>query len=465
MAALLGRSSLRSIQWIRLARRFLAPCPVRSQTEPGRAVARVWFTGAVMAAMILASGTTPAHSDAAADSTATFDAVERDHLNALGAWYKRSREDDIPPRALGIDALRERLDGSTAVLVYHLGGSESRMWAITKAGASTYRLPPRVEIEAMEDTLLSELGRADRAASPLALHAGRRLYMMLVASAESVIRSKQSLVIVPDGPLALLPFETLLTMEPTQHGEPPRGGYVIERYDVSYALAASVAAPWPTTDKHGGIVALGDPYFPRASGDRGGPELAPLPGTAAELAALDLQSRGREISVLAGKEASRARLFTDPLLADAQVLHLATHAVAFDADPDRSGLWLASDDGSGPGYLSVDDILRLDLRASLVTLSACETNLETSGGGRGLRALESAFAAAGAERVMISLWKVNDRTTAALLERFYRERLRKQRSAAAALALAKRQMIRKPETRSPYKWAMFVVVQGRAPAE
>jgi len=421
------------------------------------------FTGVlvVAAAVALARGATPAHADAAAVSVVTFDTVERAHLNALDAWFARSREDDRPPAALGIDALRARLDGSTAVLVYHLGESESRMWAITKTSASTYRLPARAEIEAMEDTLLGELARADRAASPLALHAGRRLYMMLVASAESVIRPKQSLVIVPDGPLRLLPFETLLTMEPTHKGMPPRGGYVVERYEVSYALAASVAAPWPMTDRHGGIVALGDPYFPRGS-DRGGPELAPVPGTAAELAALDLQAGSREISVLAGKEASRTRLFADPLLADAQVLHLATHTVAFDADPERSGLWLASDDGAGPGYLSVDDILRLDLRASLVTLSACETNLETSGGGRGLAALEGAFAAAGAERVMISLWKVNDRTTAALLDRFYRERLRKQRSAAAALAIAKRQMIHKPETRSPYKWAMFVVVQGRA---
>jgi CHAT domain-containing protein len=133
--------------------------------------------------------------------------------------------------------------------------------------------------------------------------------------------------------------------------------------------------------------------------------------------------------------------------------------VANEVEPERSGLWLAAAPGSaGPGFVSVSDILALDLAAGLVTLSACETGLGRLERGEGVVGLTRAFMAAGARSVMVSLWKVNDYSTARLMERFYRGLLKDGASGASALARAKRALLENVETRSPFYWAPFVLV-------
>jgi CHAT domain-containing protein len=72
--------------------------------------------------------------------------------------------------------------------------------------------------------------------------------------------------------------------------------------------------------------------------------------------------------------------------------------------------------------------------------------------------LTRAFLAAGSQSVMVSLWKVNDRSTAVLMERFYRDYLGRGADGAAALAQAKRALLKETATRSPFYWAPFVMV-------
>jgi len=85
--------------------------------------------------------------------------------------------------------------------------------------------------------------------------------------------------------------------------------------------------------------------------------------------------------------------------------------------------------------------------------------------GEGVLGLPRSFLAAGAGRVLVSLWKVNDRSTAVLMERFYRSLLERSQPAERALADAKRRLMKEPGTRSPFHWAPFVLVGGgTAPA-
>jgi CHAT domain-containing protein len=303
------------------------------------------------------------------------------------------------------------------------------------------------------------LARPDLAMSLQAQRSARRLYMMLVASAEPLLRGKEELAIAPDGALWLLPFETLLAIEPNDRGQVPKGGYLIERWSVVYAVSAAAGVLPPPTDILGGVVALGDPLYARPAAP-GGTSLPALPKSALELAVLDQQARGRERVALVGAEASRGRLLSEPLLADAGVIHLATHAVAADSDPARSGLWLAAEDETGPGHLRVAEIAELRLRARLVALTQCETPDAGEHAGRGVRSLAGAFHRAGVWQVMLSQWKPLDRSSGTLLDRFYRDYLRRGRTAPAALAEAKRQLIRKVETRSPFLWAPLVVIEG-----
>jgi CHAT domain-containing protein len=157
-------------------------------------------------------------------------------------------------------------------------------------------------------------------------------------------------------------------------------------------------------------------------------------------------------------EASRATL-TDPALAQYRVLHLATHGFLNASRPELSGIVLSLFDAGGrpqPGFLSAADAYGLELGADLVVLSACRTALGREVSGEGIVGLTRGFLHAGAERVMASLWKVDDAATAALMARFYRALLGPQEaSAAGALRAAQLELRGGSRFRHPYYWAAF----------
>jgi CHAT domain-containing protein len=143
-----------------------------------------------------------------------------------------------------------------------------------------------------------------------------------------------------------------------------------------------------------------------------------------------------------------------------RVLHLATHSYWNRLNPLLSGLELEAGSGED-GRLEVHEILDLQLRADLVTLSACETALGSSyfGGlpvGDDFVGLTRAFMDAGGKTVLASLWEVDDQSTLDLMKSFYNN-LGKQ-SPAASLAAAQRSMLKKKDLADPYQWAAFVLV-------
>jgi CHAT domain-containing protein len=271
------------------------------------------------------------------------------------------------------------------------------------------------------------------------------------------------LVIAPDGPLALVPFEALLARDVPEGAVPPRGAYLLERFEVSYTPSATALAT-RVPPARGGIVALGDPRFaPDSAIATGGvPALAPLSHTAAEVATLRSLAGTRPFAGFTGAAATRAALLAAPGLAGAGILHIATHGAVDESEPARSGLWLAWE-GGAPGFLSVADILERRMAADLVTLSACETGLGRLERGEGVMGLARAYLAAGSRSVVVSLWKVNDRSTALLMERFYRSLLARGATRERALAEAKRALLAGAATRSPFHWAPFVLVGAGGP--
>jgi len=130
--------------------------------------------------------------------------------------------------------------------------------------------------------------------------------------------------------------------------------------------------------------------------------------------------------------------------------------------PARSGLLLAPGSSQEDGVLQLNEIFNLDLDADLVTLSACQTGLGKLVKGEGVVGLTRAFLYAGAARVAVSLWEVNDLATARLMETFYR-RMQAGAPPAEALRQAKLEMLRAQPTawRNPYFWAPFVLVGAR----
>ena len=152
---------------------------------------------------------------------------------------------------------------------------------------------------------------------------------------------------------------------------------------------------------------------------------------------------------LIGDQATREAVLTR--LADATVVHLATHA-SFDSNsPLDSGIVLAD------GVLTAREVLGHCLQADLLVLSACQTGLAGTLGGDELAGLAQAFLQAGARSLLVSLWKVNDPVTAALMTAFYDAR-HAGADKAQALSQAMAHVQAEAKWTHPYYWGAFVAM-------
>lgn len=260
-----------------------------------------------------------------------------------------------------------------------------------------------------------------------------RLYDRLFAGVEGLDRY-HSLVVVPHGLLHYLPFHALFDGE----------RFLIERFAISYAPSATLYGMCQT--RAGRRRRAGPPLvLAHSAGGR-----LPYTGTEAEA-----------VGAVLGAPVHREQAATRVLLQDqgkrAGIIHLAAHGLFRPDAPLFSGVEL--DDG----LLTTADVFNLDLRAALVTLSACETGRAVIGGGDELAGLTRAFLYAGAAGLLVSQWRVDDASTAALMTRFYQElvggvgptaALR-----AAQLALLMGELTEDGHTH-PFYWAGFQVIGG-----
>jgi CHAT domain-containing protein/Tfp pilus assembly protein PilF len=167
---------------------------------------------------------------------------------------------------------------------------------------------------------------------------------------------------------------------------------------------------------------------------------------------------GNDAQVRLEHHASEAYL-KSTRLADFRYLHFATHGFVNESKPKLSGLLLAPiASQKEDGILYLGEIYNLNLNADLVVLSACETGLGKMAKGEGLIGLGRGFLYAGAANLLVSLWQVNDASTANLMIDFY-EKMLEGKSKTAALREAKLHLIeRQAKYAKPYYWAPFVLM-------
>lgn len=251
----------------------------------------------------------------------------------------------------------------------------------------------------------------------------RRLYDALLAPIAERLTA-QTVIIVPHGVLHYVPFQALFD---GQH-------YVIEKKTISYAPSATILHRVLTSEEGTNgrpplIVGLPDETIPQARAE------------AEAIAALF-----PEADVHLGERATVESLMRNqerPLF-----LHLSTHATFRADNPLFSALKLAD------GWVSVNDLYGMAGSAPLVTLSACETGRSQVAVGDELVGLCRGFFSAGARSLVVSLWMVDDSSTARLMTRFYEE-LRAGQPVNHALATA--QLAIKEEKGHPYYWASFIL--------
>ena len=274
----------------------------------------------------------------------------------------------------------------------------------------------------------------------------RQLYQDLITPIEAsgLLAGKTRLTIVPHAELHYLPFAALL-------GGTGRERFLVERFQVMVTPSASVwlalgaRTPLHTTR---GVLAFA-------------PQPERLPASRGEVAAV-ARLGGGDARVVVGNAATEAAFRREA--PGRRVIHLATNGVLNKQNPLFSFVAFAPD-GDNDGRLEVHEVFGLDLAADLVVLSACQTGLGSGAltdvpAGDDWVGLSRAFLSAGAARVMATLWPVQDRASATLMEQFYKE-YAVGADPGRALAAAQRSLLATPATANPYYWAGFELVGGR----
>ncbi len=371
------------------------------------------------------------------------------------------------------------VDGE-AVLEFCLGEDRSFAWLVSRGTVSFEILPGRREIEGKVRQYLNELSVAPanlhiqfRVAKQRAM--AQELFAMLFGNLASQLRAGSNLIVIPDGLLNQLPYESLVNNE----------RYLLEDLEVSYLPSASLIEllrqqqPGSVEDQDGqmDLLAFGDPVFQQRSKtslsnklraassdmerrvsywDRSG--LSRLPKTRDEIeyiAGLIPKERQR---LYLGKD-STEKAFRQEALSKYRWIHLATHGLIDERNPDRSVVVLALDgENEEDGFLSATEIADLDLECDLVILSACETALGQLSSGEGIIGLSRSFLIAGARSVIVSEWAVSDISTAQLMKDFYQQLVKKVDKPTALREAKLRMLNGGTETRHPYYWAPFVII-------
>jgi CHAT domain-containing protein len=275
--------------------------------------------------------------------------------------------------------------------------------------------------------------------------AGTKLYEELVAPAQKLIPPGSRVIVLPDGGLYSLNFETLLNPKPQLH-------YWIEDAVVANAnslvlLAASANRPSARAKK---LLLVGDPISPSA-------EFPDLPQAPTEMADVERYFAAPDRTVLSRQQATAtAYLTSNP--SQFSFIHFVTHGTASRTSPLDSAVILTK---SGDSYkLYARDIVGQPLRAELVTISACHGAGERTYSGEGLVGLTWAFLRAGAHDVIAALWEVNDNSTPELMNDLYGE-IKKGSAPDVALRHAKLSLLHSGTVyQKPFYWAPFEIYLG-----
>ncbi len=393
-----------------------------------------------------------------------------------------SAAEPSPPPSLSLTEVQGLLGPDAVLLALRLGEERSHLWLVTPERFDAIELPDRERIEELAQPAYKALSESfdtgrRRAAEIHLCNLSREILGPIGRSpAAGTLSEGRHLLIAPDGVLQRIPFAAL----PDPSADDclaPGVAQLIDRHVISYLPSASVLAELRRGDRarstaQGLIAVLADPAFqPRRSqtaGSRAPDSRAPatsqswerLPGTRAEAEdILALLPRGQRSFVALDFDATK-EIVTGGDLADYRILHFATHGQTDDRFPELSHLALSRFDEHGQrldGDLRALEIHGLQLPAELVVLSACETALGRDVAGEGLVGLTRAFFSAGAARVMVSLWRVGDRNTRALMSAFYTQLLRHGVSPPVALREAQLALRRQETLASPYAWAGWVI--------
>ena len=319
----------------------------------------------------------------------------------------------------------------------------SWLTVVTTKGARAYRIPNGDVLKSQIRAWTGLLARRDGSDR----EPGARLHEELLQQPlEDLPAGVERLILVPDGPLHRLPFDALSAGVGTP--------YLAERFSTSVQPSAALWLRFRSGPGHapGRLLALADPVQTTTLGDARGVGDALSNARREASVALSVFPAGSELRT--GAPASESFLKAAPL-EGVSLLHLATHAVSDEADPEHSAVMLAPGSPAEDGRLEPREIARLRLDGKAVVLAGCETSAGAVFRGEGVMSLARAFFTAGASAVVGTLDRARDDEAGALFTVMYRA-LGHGVTLGEALSAAKRERIR--EGAPAAAWAGVVLL-------
>jgi CHAT domain-containing protein/uncharacterized protein HemY len=276
----------------------------------------------------------------------------------------------------------------------------------------------------------------------------QQLYQLLIQPIADLLPTNpdERVIFIPTDSLFNLPFAAL---------QDPTGKYLIEKHTI--VVSPSIAVLDSThqqrqnlSNSASDILIIGNPQMPKIPPSPGEKPMALQPLPFAEQEAISIGEL-LKIQPLIGANATESTVLNR--MANARIVHFATHGIFDNIQPLNSGIALTPS-GSEDGLLTADQIFGLKLNAELVVLSACDTGLgEITGDG--VIGLSRSFLSAGVPSLVVSLWSVDDQATGELMTQFYQNL---QTTKDKAQALRQAMLIIKKTNPNPYYWSSFMLM-------
>jgi CHAT domain-containing protein/Tfp pilus assembly protein PilF len=375
------------------------------------------------------------------------------------------------PEPYGISEIQKHLDEKTVLLEFFLGEKRSFVFVVMPTDIQMKTLPSRVELEEsvrkhvdiIRSPARTSMGKDVTGSSQLYRKPAHALFQLLIAPVEEYLKEKEHLILILDGIFHYVPFETLII-----DGD----HLLIERFRISYAPSATI---WTTLQRKSiqrntkELVAFADPLLSSDTSTNLETQRVESMNNLVQLRFAREEVQGiaslypaelREIYL--SEEATEEKF---QKVSQFEMIHFATHAIIDEEIPRRSGIILSSQSNQdSDGFLQMHEIWNLNLNTKLVVLSACDTGLGKLVNGEGIISVMRAFFYAGAKNVVVSLWKVDDQSTADLMRDFYAH-MKSGKNPAESLRQAKLDMIREAKIGStyaayeePYYWGPFILI-------
>lgn len=369
------------------------------------------------------------------------------------------------------EQLQKELDEDTALLEYYYNEGPIYVFIVTGDQFDVVVLEKTESVIDLVDKMHKAIRTIDTFNFARISH---ELYRNLFTALEEKLSGKKRLICIPHGTLYKLSFEALLTEKAADRRNFSKLDYLIKQYTIDYHYSATLS------QNSGHQIVSSTPSFlgiapvfcdslssrqhlatrkaDRVRGnDMNGYNFPQLEYSEQEVDQIaDLyQKQGYPTLVLTHDNALKNRFIEQSGLFSH--LHIATHGIFNAQYPRLSGIVFTPEDTLQDGILYAGEIYNLKLNADLVALSSCESGVGKLAKGEGILALTRGLLYAGANNIIVSLWKVPDKHTSGMFVNFYKYYL-SGTSYSAALHAAKLDLIKNAATAFPKSWASFVLV-------